>query len=244
MLVYGGRGALGSACVYHFKLAKWWVANVDMHPNDRADFNITVPEDAPWVQQEEHVVNSLDTVLHGQKLEAIICAAGGWTGGNAVQDLGKQVDLMWRQSVWSSTIAATIACKYLSEGGVLALCGAKSALDGTPRMMGYGMAKAAVHQLVKSLGEKDSGMPKNSLAVAILPVLLDTALNRKWMPNSDRSQWTPLSYVVELIEKWIEDEYEERPPNGSLVELVTKNYLTEASVYVSEVEREQTSRER
>lgn len=38
-----------------------------------------------------------------------------------------------------------------------------------PGMVGYGMAKAAIHQLVHSLGDKDSGMPPDSLAVAILP---------------------------------------------------------------------------
>ena len=36
-------------------------------------------------------------------------------------------------------------------------------------MMGYGMAKAAVHQLTKSLSMKDSGMPEDSIALAILP---------------------------------------------------------------------------
>jgi hypothetical protein len=36
-------------------------------------------------------------------------------------------------------------------------------------MIGYGMAKAAVHQLVKSLAAPGSGLPENSKAVAILP---------------------------------------------------------------------------
>lgn len=36
-------------------------------------------------------------------------------------------------------------------------------------MLGYGMAKAAVHQLTKGLGENKSGLPANSVAVAILP---------------------------------------------------------------------------
>lgn len=36
-------------------------------------------------------------------------------------------------------------------------------------MMGYGMAKAAVHQLVKGLGEEGSGLPPDSTALAILP---------------------------------------------------------------------------
>ena len=53
-------------------------------------------------------------------------------------------------------------------------------------MIGYGMAKAAVHQLVKSLAADKSGLPAGSLAVALLPITLDTPMNRKFMPKVDR----------------------------------------------------------
>lgn len=228
VIVYGGRGALGAACVQHFKKSNYWVASVDLNPNDSADVNITVPKDASWVQQEEYVVTELGAALQGQKVNAVICVAGGWAGGNAAKDLSKQAELMWRQSVWSSTIAATVAAKYLSPGGLIALTGAKAALEGTPGMIGYGLAKGAVHQLTKSLGAKDSGLPENSLAVAILPVTLDTEMNRKWMPKADFSSWTPLSFVAELFVKWLKGE--ERPPNGSLVALVTKDNVTDLIV--------------
>lgn len=228
IVVYGGRGALGAACVNHFKSANFWVASVDLTPNDTADVNITVPKEASWVEQEQHVVNELGSALQGQKVNAVICVAGGWAGGNASKDLSKQAELMWRQSVWSSTIAATVASKYLTSGGLLALTGAKAALEATPGMIGYGLAKAAVHQLTKSLGTKDSGLPENSLAVAILPVTLDTEMNRKWMPKADFGSWTPLTFVAQLFDKWIKGD--ERPPNGSLVALVTKNNVTELIV--------------
>jgi len=39
---------------------------------------------------------------------------------------------MWRQSVWSSTIAAKIAAQFLKDGGLLSLPGAKPALGPTP----------------------------------------------------------------------------------------------------------------
>lgn len=224
VVVYGGRGALGASCVNYFKSANFWVASIDLNPNESADVNITVPKDASWVQQEEYVVNELAAALQGEKVNAVICVAGGWAGGNAAKDLSKQADLMWRQSVWSSTIAATVASKYLSPGGLVALTGAKAALEGTPGMIGYGLAKAAVHQLTKSLGAKDSGLPENSLAVAILPITLDTEMNRKWMPKADFGTWTPLSFVAQLFDKWMKGT--ERPPSGSLVELVTKDNVT------------------
>ena len=48
------------------------------------------------------------------------------------------------------------------NGGLLVLPGARPALKGTAGMMGYGMAKAAVHQLTKSLAEPKSGLPENA----------------------------------------------------------------------------------
>lgn len=56
-----------------------------------------------------------------------------------------------------------------SRGGLLALTGAQAALQGTAGMMGYGLAKAAVHQLVSSLGTADSGLPPNTSVLAVLP---------------------------------------------------------------------------
>jgi len=58
------------------------------------------------------------------------------------------------------------------------------------------MAKAAVHHLTKSLACKDSGLPEKSLVVAILPITLDTPMNRKWMPKADFTTWTPLEFIA------------------------------------------------
>jgi NAD(P)-dependent dehydrogenase (short-subunit alcohol dehydrogenase family) len=63
-------------------------------------------------------------------------------------------------------------------------------------MIGYGMAKAAVHQLTQSLAGPGSGLPDNATALAILPVTLDTPMNRKWMSKADFSTWTPLDFVA------------------------------------------------
>lgn len=64
-------------------------------------------------------------------------------------------------------------------------------------MIGYGLAKAAVHQLTKSLAQHGSGLPTDASVIAILPITLDTPMNRKWMPQADFSTWTPLEFVAE-----------------------------------------------
>ena len=39
---------------------------------------------------------------------------------------------MWKQSVWSSTIAGSLAARFLKSDGLLTLTGASPATDGTP----------------------------------------------------------------------------------------------------------------
>lgn len=224
VLVYGGRGALGAACVSHFKANNFWVGSIDLSVNDQADLSIVVPRDGSWAEQEAEVISKVAAALNGEKLDGIFCVAGGWAGGNAKKDLAKNSDLMWRQSVWTSAISAAVAAQHLKDGGVLALTGAKPALKGTPGMIGYGMAKAAVHQLTKSLAEKDSGLPSDSLVLSILPVTLDTPMNRKWMPTADMTTWTPLTEVAAHFLNWTEGK--ERPTNGSLLQLITKDSKT------------------
>ncbi|XP_053975649.1 dihydropteridine reductase [Hylaeus volcanicus] len=226
VIVYGGKGALGSACVSKFKSENWWVGCIDMKPNEQADVNVIVKPENNWQEQAVDILQEITNILNGDKVDGVICVAGGWAGGNAAnKDFIKNSELMWKQSVWSSTIAGSIAAHHLKEGGFLSLTGAKAALEDTPGMIGYGMAKAAVHQLTKSLAAKESGLPKDSLVSAILPITLDTPMNRKWMPKADTSTWTSLEFVADLFWKWSQGQ--DRPVTGSLVQLITKNNKTE-----------------
>ena len=42
-----------------------------------------------------------------------------------LQDWVKNADLMWKQSVWSSGIAASLGARHLADGGLLVLPGAQ-----------------------------------------------------------------------------------------------------------------------
>uniref|UniRef100_A0A1A9ZR67 Dihydropteridine reductase n=1 Tax=Glossina pallidipes TaxID=7398 RepID=A0A1A9ZR67_GLOPL len=228
VLIYGGKGALGAACVSHFKENNFWVSSVDFNDNEQADAGIIVSRNASWIEQEEDVLRKVGTALGDNKLDAVICVAGGWAGGNAKAGLAKNADTMWRQSVWASTISATIAANHLKPEGLLALTGAKLALEGTPDMIGYGLAKAGVHQLTRSLAAKNSGLPENAVVISILPITLDTPTNRKLMPNADFTSWTPLKELAGYFHLWTKQE--ERPKNGSLLQVVTEN----GSTYLNE----------
>lgn len=54
-----------------------------MSENEQADVSIVVPRDATWAEQEQVVLDKVADALQGNKLDAVICVAGGWAGGNA-----------------------------------------------------------------------------------------------------------------------------------------------------------------
>lgn len=204
---------------------------MDIRENESANANIIVDPNDGFKEQESKVLEKLKPLLlENAKLDAILNVAGGWAGGNAASDqFLSNCDLMWKQSVWSSVISASIATKFLQNAGVLTLPGAAIHNKPTPGMIGYGMAKSAVHHLTKSLSAKESGMPPDSFVGALMPVTLDTPMNRKWMPKADFSTWTPLIFIAELMDTWITKQ-DERPANGSLVGLVTTDNKTNLTI--------------
>ncbi|KAG0321524.1 hypothetical protein BGZ99_003876 [Dissophora globulifera] len=220
IVVYGGSGALGRAIVSTFIKNKWNVTSVDFFANQDATTNILLEKGDSLEEQGKRVVGGVSG-----HVDAIVCVAGGWAGGNAASnDFFASSELMWKQSVHSSLVAAHLASKSLKSGGLLTLTGAYPAQNGTPFMIGYGMAKAAVHQLVASLAGPDSGIPSDAKVNAILPVTLDTPMNRSGMPGADFSSWTPCSEVAETIFAWATNAIP--VTSGKLVEIVTKDSKT------------------
>jgi len=235
VLVYGGCGALGRTVVDRFIEVGCQVISIDLSVNEQANCNVVIDKSnlEDCNKQHEAIMNKLAELLEGdKKLDGIFCVAGGWAGGNAAsKDYIKNCDMMWKQSVWSSIIAGNIAAKHLKENGVLTLTGAAPALAGTPGMIGYGMAKAAVQHLTKSLAcTKESGLPDGSCVACILPVTLDTPMNRKWMAKADFSTWTPLKFVAELFHTWSFEVGCRPDRSGSLVKIVTKDSVTSTSI--------------
>ena len=60
--------------------------------------------------------SKVESIVSGFKLDAILCVAGGWAGGNAAsKEFVKNSDMMWKQSVWSSILACQMSARHLKE---------------------------------------------------------------------------------------------------------------------------------
>lgn len=54
-----------------------------MFPNENADANIVVEASDSWLTQDQAVGEKVEATIGSDKLDAILCVAGGWAGGNA-----------------------------------------------------------------------------------------------------------------------------------------------------------------
>lgn len=54
-----------------------------MSSNDNAHANVVVKPAESWIEQEKEVVSGVQKILNDEKVDAVICVAGGWAGGNA-----------------------------------------------------------------------------------------------------------------------------------------------------------------
>jgi dihydropteridine reductase len=223
-LIYGGKGALGQALVRTFNNKSWTTVSVDLDSNSEASHSVLVPKNVSWKDQAKYVEQEISQF---KDFDAILCVAGGWAGGNLQSEsLIEDTELMWKVSVQTSILSAQLASKFLRPDGLLVLPGAAGASSPTPGMIAYGVAKSAVHHLVRSLAQKDSGLPDGTTVTGIMPVILDTPMNRQGMPKANFDNWTKTDEVGSKIFEWTTN-VNSRPKNGSLVRIVTKNNETQ-----------------
>mmetsp|Transcript_15321 Transcript_15321/g.22935 ORF Transcript_15321/g.22935 Transcript_15321/m.22935 type:complete len:237 (+) Transcript_15321:31-741(+) len=218
VLIYGGDGQLGQVIVKKFmsiSSTQWEVICADFRKSEIAFHSIqlkgVVEEDVAHVKK----------TLGDKKLDALICVAGGWAGGSIEQtEMFAGVDRMHKQCVESSVAAAHLASLTLKESGLLVLTGAEAALKATPTMIGYGMAKVAVHHLIRTIASDKLHV------IGILPRCLDTPQNRAGMPDADFSSWTPMPELASKLVVWSSSPKEKAPTTGALVSVVTENGQT------------------
>lgn len=231
-VIVGGSGALGRELIDNLKIqvSDCLLICVDRVANSSVEHNVIVSTDtdASIVDKVGRIVSA--AVKESPTSVAVFAVAGGWTGGSLSdaacsseksQSFMSQLDLMWKQNVESSVLAALIAYSFQPGKALLILTAASVAIKGTPSMPAYGMSKAAVIHLAKSLIADERNTTR---IVTILPETIDTEANRKAMPNADTSKWTPPKDISNQMIHWFLNE--ESTKDSVFVKVVTRNNQT------------------
>jgi len=123
------------------------------------------------------------------RLDALLNIAGGFVWETVEDGKPETWERMESMNFRTALNASRAALPYLIESGAgrIVNVGAASALSAASGFGPYAAAKSAVHRLTESLADelKLKGVTVN----AVLPSIIDTALNRRDMPNADFSRW-------------------------------------------------------
>ena len=131
--------------------------------------------------------------------DAVICAAGGYKSSKIEdQDVIESTRDLLESNVITSLVCANLAQNILKQDGLLILCGAEGATKPTPNKIGYGIAKQGVHQIVRSLSQKNKFK-----SLGLLITKLEDSKQRE----------SNLFQIKQKVVEWIMES--EKPKSGS-----------------------------
>jgi NAD(P)-dependent dehydrogenase (short-subunit alcohol dehydrogenase family) len=153
------------------------------------------------VTDESAVSQMVDGIVakHG-RLDAMVNTVGGYAGGTKLWDLETkvlqqmlQLNLLAGYSLSRAALKPMLAQKH----GAIVNVAAKAAVDHGAGAGAYAASKAAAVAMMNSLAGdvKGTGVRVNS----ILPSIIDTATNRKAMPDADFAVWPKPEDIANVV---------------------------------------------
>jgi NAD(P)-dependent dehydrogenase (short-subunit alcohol dehydrogenase family) len=208
--VIGASGALGSATAQVFSDAGWSLGLASRSENDLrvlaqnlmsvASRRVEIAAmDASNSSQVEGVLDRWESTLGLPR--ACLHLAGGYAGGKNAEAWTEEewlgmlrLNLLGPALVLSSVLGRM---KKAARGGLLLAVGAPAGVDPASGKAPYGVSKAALLHLIRTLAEE--GKAHSVRVNAIIPSILDTQQNRRSMPGADTSRWTPVDTAARVL---------------------------------------------
>jgi len=188
VVVTGAFGVLGRAAAARAKAMGARVVMIDYAPAP-AEFaadplafggaDLTKSDAAAAVMQQARSAAG--------RIDALLNIAGGFTWRTLEDGDCALWDMMYALNLKTAVNASKAALPHLIEsGGAIVNVGAAAALKAAAGFGAYAASKSGVHKLTESLAQELKGRVRVN---AVLPSVLDTAQNRKDMPDIDPTIW-------------------------------------------------------
>ena len=196
--ITGGHGVLGRAVVEAALADGLRVAVID-HASGQSAPDGVLELGGVDLTDANAAKTAIDAVVaHFGRLDALLNIAGGfvWQTTDDAEPAWAKMFALNLTTALNASRAALPHLKASAEGRIVNV-GANAALKSAAGMGAYAASKAGVHRLTESLAEelKDTSVTVN----AVLPSILDTAQNRKDMPDADPTKWVAPSDLAHVM---------------------------------------------
>ena len=208
VLITGATGALGSAVTREFARSQAHLALTGRSSEKLTQLTteIDVPEErivtmAADITRQEEVDDLVEAVIaRFDAVDALLNIAGGWSGGKPVAETPvEKWDHMLDLNLRAAFLLSKAVIPYMARAGWgrIVHISSKTAVKPRAKQAAYAIAKMGVITLTDVIAAevKDSGITAN----VVLPSIIDTPDNRKYMPNADPDKWVPPRQIAALL---------------------------------------------
>ncbi|MCB0834651.1 MAG: SDR family oxidoreductase [Bacteroidetes bacterium] len=200
-IVTGALGGLGRIVIEHLTEDELTVIGID-HGSPG-----NTPVDRSWtyiqtdVLSEDSVHRTYEKVISEfARIDVLVNLVGGIYPWSNIEDVSLEN--------WEKTIALNLRSVFLmcrgairqmkkQNGGKIINVGAQAGVRGASQAGPYGSAKSAVINLSETIAAE--GKSCNIQCNVIIPSIIDTAANRKSMPDATFSDWVQPAEIANLI---------------------------------------------
>lgn len=202
LLLFGSSGALGNGVTEVFLRKKYdKIYLFDFKHRERSGRNIKLITTKD-LSVEENVRNAFAEITASKNtVYYLFSTVGGFFGGKKIweTEIG-YFDRMINMNLKTNFLIAKYFSQLVkdSHSGTICLTSAYTGLEAEPGKAVYGIAKAAVVHLIKTLAEE--GKEINLTANAIAPYIIDTPANREWLKEGKFDNWIKPDEIGEFVE--------------------------------------------
>ena len=202
LLIFGANGALGkgitsSLIKKDFDRIHLFDFKLDDLPEGEKIERFTIKN----LSEEKNVIEAFSKISPSkEKLFFLYSTVGGFAGGSNLWETSEEeFDKMFNMNLKSSFFIAKYFSGIVKEsaGGSACFTAALTGVNPEKKKSAYGLSKAALIHLVKTLALE--GKEINLSVNAIAPYIIDTPANREWMQNADYESWMKPAEIGELV---------------------------------------------
>jgi len=201
VVITGANGGLGSAVTNTFLNAGATVAGVSLDIRQDSFAGPNFFAFATELADSKRVAQlAQDVIARLGQVDVLIHLAGGFAGGKPVTETDDATfENMLNMNLRSSFMVfrAFLPIMRKTPGGRIVAMGSRAAEGAAPGIGAYGLSKAALISLVRTVAaeNKDVGITAN----VVVPSTIDTPANRASMPDADPNRWIKPQIIADLI---------------------------------------------
>ncbi len=204
VIVTGASGNMGQAVVKKFIDKGYYVIGTVI-PND------PVPMDFPPDKFEKIVVDLMneddsqkfvDTIIEKhESIDAAVLTVGGFAMGKIAETKTSHIAAQYKLNFETTYNVARPVFQQMmkQDSGRIFIIGSKPGLDSKngKGMVAYSLAKSLVFRLAELMNDEAKG--KNVVTSVVVPGTIDTAPNRKSMPDANFDTWVKPEAIADII---------------------------------------------